>query len=260
VERYLRWLASSPDGEKSLNEPVERALAVREYKVFLLRNGSTANTVNSVLAALDNYFLYKGWERAKVKRQELPKQSPRALEPDEQRRFIKAVLLSTSPRNKAIAVLMMNSGLRISEVAQLNLSDVVLTARKHSLTVRCGKNNKRRTVPINKDAAIVLQQYLIGRSETDPEEALFTSQKGKRISVQSIDHLIRQFGKDAQVEVSSHVLRHGFVSALIRSGVDVVIAAELAGHARLETTRRYSLPSQEVMLEAVERLNYAAAP
>ena len=260
VNRYLRWLANCPSGETSIAEPIERDLSVREYKIYLLRNGSTANTVNSVLAALDNYFLYKGWVPTKVKRQELPKQSPRALEPEEQRRFLKAVLSSGSLRNKTIAVLMINSGLRISEVAQLNLSDIVLTARKHELTVRCGKNNKRRTVPINKDAAQVLQQYFAGKTVGDPEAPLFTNRKGTRISVQTIDHLIRQFGKQAHVSVSSHVLRHGFVSSLIRAGVDVVVAAELAGHARLETTRRYSLPSQEVMLAAVERLNYATSP
>jgi site-specific recombinase XerD len=195
-----------------------------------------------------------------VKRQELPKQSPRALEPDEQRRFLKAILSSNSLRNRTIAVIMLNCGLRISEVAQLNLADVVLTARKHELTVRCGKNSKRRVVPINKDATAVLEQFLGGSLSVDPESPLFVSQKGKRISTQSIDHLIRQFGKDAHVELSSHSLRHTFISKLIRSGVDVVIAAELAGHARLETTRRYSSPSQEVMLEAVERLNYAASP
>ena len=63
-----------------------------------------------------------------------------------------------------------------------------------------------------------------------------------------------------QRELSSHSLRHTFITRLIRSGTDVVAVAELAGHSRLETTRRYSLPSQDVMLAAVEKLNYAASP
>ena len=158
-----------------------------------------------------------------------------------------------------MAMVMLHCGLRISEVAGLNISDVVLTARKRELTVRCGKNSKRRVVPINKDAAEVLQEYLAGKLGVESETPLFMAQQGARISVQSIDHMIRQFGKDSGVELSSHSLRHTFITKLIRAGIDVVTVAELAGHSRLETTRRYSLPSQDVMLAAVEKLNYAAS-
>ena len=68
---------------------------------------------------------------------------------------------------------MLHCGLRISEVAGLNVSDVVLTARKRELTVRCGKNDKHRVVPINRDAGEVLQEYMAGRHGTDPETPLF---------------------------------------------------------------------------------------
>lgn len=258
VKRFLIWLEDLPDGAKALSEPVERDFVVHEYKNYLLRSGCAANTVNSTLAAMDNFYLYIGIGPAKIKRQELPKQSPRALDKDEQRRFIRAVAGSKSVRNQAIAILMLHCGLRISETAQLNNCDVVLTARKREVTIRCGKNSKHRTVPVNKDAAEVLQQYIDERQKADPEAPLFLSQKGTRLSLQSIDYLIRQLGKEATLELSAHALRHTFITKLVRANVDIVAIAELAGHGRIETTRRYSLPSQEVMLEAVERLNYAA--
>jgi site-specific recombinase XerD len=258
VKRYIAWLSDTTDAECALNDSVGRSFSVQEFKTWLLRKGCSANTVNSFLAAIDNYFLFTGAGSTKVKRQELPKQSPRALDNDELRRFLRAVLSSKSIRNKTMAMVMLHCGLRISEVAGLNASDVVLTARKRELTVRCGKNSKRRVIPVNKDAAEVLQQYMIGRL-SDPEAPLFESRPGGRISVQSIDHMVRRFGKDSGVEVSSHKLRHTFITRLIRAGCDVVTVAELAGHSRLETTRRYSLPSQDVMLAAVEKLNYAAS-
>ena len=260
VKRFLTWMQDSHGGEPVLDDQVERDFAVQEFKLSLLNKGSSSNTVNSTLAALDNFFLYKGYSITKVKRQELPKQAPRALNVEEQKRFLRAVLSCKSLRNRAIAMIMMNCGLRISEVAGLNVTDVVLTARKHELTVRCGKNNKRRTVPINKDAADVLQDYLAAHAGCEENAPLFVSQQKVRLSVQSIDHVIRKLGKDAQVELSSHSLRHTFVTRLIRSGTDVVIAAELAGHSRLETTRRYSLPTADAMISAVERLNYATPP
>lgn len=260
VRRFLAWLQECPEGFAVLDNDAERAFAVQEFKLFLLHKDSSANTVNSTLAALDNFFLYKGLSSAKVKRQDLPKQAPRALDSEEQKRFLRAVLSCKSLRNRVIAMVMIHCGLRISEVSELNLSDVVLTARKRELTVRCGKNSKRRTVPINKEAADVLQDYLAIRRNSERNAPLFVSQQNVRLSVQSIDHAIRQLGKQAHVELSSHSLRHTFVTRLIRSGIDVVIAAELAGHSRLETTRRYSLPTADAMISAVERLNYAASP
>jgi len=196
-----------------------------------------------------------------VKRQDQGKQSPRALQKDEQRRFLKAVATTKSLRNRAIATVMLNCGLRLGELTQLNIADLVLTSRKHELVVRCGKGSKRRVVPLNRDAAEVLQLYVASRVSAGPEEALFVSQKRNRLSPQAVDYLIRGLGRDAGVQLSCHILRHTFVTTLIRANQDLVLVAELAGHSRLETTRRYSLPSQAVMLEAVQTLgvNYGTA-
>jgi len=257
VKQYFEWLESTPEVAGALSNTVERDFAVRDYKCFLLRSGSSANTVNAVLVAIDNFYLFNGLGPAKVRRQDLPKLSPRALDFEEQRRFLKAVEQSKLLRNRVIAMLMLHCGLRISEVCQLNVSDVLLTARKREVIVRCGKNNKRRIIPINRDAGDVLQEYLGGRLVIDPESPLFKSKKGSRLSPQAIDHLIRQFGSDSGVQLSSHILRHSCLTRLIRAGVDIVTVAEVAGHSRVETTRRYSLPSQEVMIEAMEKLNYS---
>lgn len=153
---------------------------------------------------------------------------------------------------------MLNCGLRISEVAALNVSDVVMTARKHELIVRCGKNGKRRVIPINREAAEVVQSYLATLRCVDVDSPLLRSQKGNRLSNQAIDQVIRSFGKDAGVELSSHSLRHTCLTRLVRAGIDIVTVAEIAGHSRLETTRRYSLPSNDIMVAAMEKITYAA--
>src|SRR5579864_7068121 len=87
VKHYLEWLSGTPDGEKALTSPVERDFSVRDYKAWLLQSGASANSVNSVLSALDNLFIYLGLGVAKVKRQSLPGVSPRALDAEEQRRL-----------------------------------------------------------------------------------------------------------------------------------------------------------------------------
>ena len=258
VRRFIERLADSPDGEKSLTDPVERDFAVQDYKTWLLQSGKSSHTVNAVLSAIDNFYLFKGMGPAKVKRHDLPAQAPRALEPEELRRLLKEILRSKSKRNRMIALVMLHCGLRISEVALLNVGDVLLSARKRELTVRCGKNSKRRIIPINSDLAEVMREYLYSVGARNPEVPLFLSQKGNRLSVQAIDYIVKQFGKDAGVDLSSHCLRHTCLTRLVRSGVDIVTVAEIAGHSRLETSRRYSLPSEAVKIAAMEKLSGTA--
>ena len=74
------------------------------------------------------------------------------------------------------------------------------------------------------------------------------------MTTRAIDLVIRRLAADAGLELSAHILRHTCVTNLVRSGADVVLVAEIAGHRRLDTTRRYSLPSQadkDAALEAV---------
>ena len=130
VRRYLSWLEGSPDASKALNDRVERDFAVQQYKLHSLHAGKSASTVNAVLAAIDNFYLYKGLGTTKVRRQDLPARAPRALESEELRRLLKAITQCKSMRNKAIALVMLHSGLRISEVCALNMGDVLLSARK----------------------------------------------------------------------------------------------------------------------------------
>ncbi len=76
-----------------------------------------------------------------------------------------------------------------------------------------------------------------------PESALFLSRKGARLSSRAVDLIVRDVGRRAGLELSAHVLRHTCLTNLVRGGNDLVMVAEIAGHRRLETTRRYSLPS-----------------
>jgi site-specific recombinase XerD len=255
VSQYLTWLAGSSDSDQDLANAFVRDLSVQQYKTGLLQAGRSAHTVNAVLAAIDNFYMFKGLGASKVKRQDIPAQAPKALEPEDHRRLLRTIAQCNSLRNRAIALIMLNCGLRISEVWGLNIADVVLSARKHELIVRCGKNSKRRTVPVNSDLAAVMREYLASVGNMGAERPLFESQKNNRLSIQAIDHIIRGFARNAAIEFSSHSLRHTCLTRLVRAGVDIVTVAEIAGHSRLETSRRYSLPSESVKIAAMENLN-----
>jgi site-specific recombinase XerD len=74
------------------------------------------------------------------------------------------------------------------------------------------------------------------------------------LSKRSVDDVVRGLGEDAGVKLSAHILRHTFLTRMVRQASDLVLVAELAGHRRLETTLRYSLPSEVDRLLAVENL------
>jgi site-specific recombinase XerD len=85
-------------------------------------------------------------------------------------------------------------------------------------------------------------------------EALFLSERGVRLTSRAVDLMLRQVGEAARVDLSAHVLGHTFCTELVRRGHDLVLVAELAGHRRLETTRRYSLPTAAHRQAAVDSL------
>ena len=113
-----------------------------------------------------------------------------------------------------------------------------------------------REVPLNALVRQVLEEWLGERQAraAEGERGLFVSRSGGRLSKRSVDDVVRRLGQDAGVTLSAHVLRHTFLTRMVRHGSDLVLVAELAGHRRLETTRRYSLPSDADRLLAVERL------
>jgi len=86
------------------------------------------------------------------------------------------------------------------------------------------------------------------------ESALFLTKRGSRLATRTIDDVVRRLGQDAHLSLSAHILRHTCLTNLVRNGNDLVLVAELAGHRRLETTRRYSLPTARDREAAMEGL------
>ncbi len=259
VRRYGEYLATSPAaGDDPLHHSFARDYAVRDYKRYLkTERKAKPASVNLMLAAVDHFYQFLGLDRVRVRREDLPQQSPRALKPEEQKEFLRAVERSSSLRDQALAHLLFYTGLRLSECGGLDVDDILISARKGVVIVRSGKGETYREVPLNAEVRKTLKNWLKERSKRFPDRsdpALFLSLKGRRLSTRAIDLTLRRLGHDANLELSAHVLRHTCLSNLVRHGNDLVLVAEVAGHKRLETTRRYSLPSAEDREAAMEGL------
>jgi len=257
VRRYLGWLEDrSPVDGDPLVDGDARDWAVRDYKRHLkaVERWKPAS-VNLALAALDSFYTHLGLGRPVVRREDLPASAPRALTEEQQRRLLR-MAERASARDRAIVVTLLYTGLRLAELVALDVDDVRVSARKGLVVVRSGKGDAYREVPLNALVRQVLEEWLTerGRRAAEGERALLVGRGGRRLSKRAVDDVVRGLGEGAGVKLSAHVLRHTFLTHMVRQGSDLVLVAELAGHRRLETTRRYSLPSDVDRLLALERL------
>jgi site-specific recombinase XerD len=259
VRRYCAYLSTFhwEDGHP-LQKPHARDYAVRDYKSALkVAHHAKPSSVNLALAAVDHFYRFLELPTPQVAREDLPAQAPRALEPSEQKRFLRAVERCPSVRDRAIALLLFYTGLRISECAALTVNDVRLSSRKGLVIVRMGKGNTYREIPLNAEVQATLDAWLQQRKQKVSqrnESALFLTKQGTRLATRSIDDVVRRLGQEAHLSLSVHILRHTCLTSLVRNGNDLVLVAELAGHRRLETTRRYSLPTAADLEAAMEGL------
>src|SRR3954452_19653323 len=235
---------------------------VRENRGYLLNvEKRQPATVNRRLAALRRFFR---WAKALGLAKELPTDNvkgvasaPRAphwLEKREVDRLIRTVERHGNTRDLAIVLTLRHTGLRVSELSALLVGDVEISERKGTLTVRSGKSNKFRILPLNVDARRAIAAYLEVRP-TVSDDPLFIGQRGQGISARAVEMLVTKYGRLAGLEdVTPHTLRHSFGKHALDAGADLVSVSALLGHQRLETTAIYTTPSHRDLEKVVEKL------
>lgn len=238
-------LAAGPSGEKL--EEIVRSYVGSQYR----KNAET--TVARRLSSLKSFFRYQV-KRGRVGQNPLslirsPKvkrRVPPFLTLDEVELLINAVPPDdfVPGRDTAIIELLYSSGLRVGELAGLNIRDY--NQETGIMRVR-GKGNKERLVPVGRAASSALAEYFKVRSQKFGDTAnqdlpLFVNRGGRRLTGRSVDRMLKKRAKIAKISknVSPHVLRHTFATHLLGEGVDLRLIQEMLGHASLSTTQRYT--------------------
>jgi integrase/recombinase XerD len=142
-------------------------------------------------------------------------------------------------RDLAIVMLFLQTGLRVSELVNLKLTDIDFTSRE--ITVRQGKGRKDRVVPLVKQAEGALKAYLKVREALPEYEEVFIARNGTSMDVRTVRYRIHKYYKEAGIKkkASVHTLRHTFSTHQIHNGLKINQLKEVLGHRRMETTYKY---------------------
>lgn len=220
---------------------------IRQYASQLHRKGLGGSSIQRKLSAIRSFYNYLGRQHAirhnpasGVRAPKRGQRLPKVLDTDEVNRYLQ--VQGDAPiqlRDQAMAELFYSSGLRLSELAGLNLGDINPDSQLLTVT---GKGNKTRTVPVGKVALQAIAAWLLVRPRLPGEEALFTSNRGQRISLRNIQARLRLRGRHSgmQQDIHPHMLRHSFASHLLESSGDLRAVQELLGHANISTTQVYT--------------------
>lgn len=246
---------------------------IRSFLGTLHARGQTRSTAARKLAAVRTFLRYlrrealiDGDPGALVGTPKRDVRMPVHLSEDEMTRLLEAPS-SDGPlgrRDRAILELFYASGLRLSELASLDVDSVNLGGKMARVT---GKGGRERFVPFNNSAQKALRVWLLDREDLrrptprDRREPLFVNYRGGRLTVRSIDRLVRRHAAaGADHAVSPHALRHSFATHLLQRGADLRAIQELLGHARLSTTQRYTHVNATQLIDVHRRAHPRGDP
>ena len=235
------------------------------YLAHLHDFGFSSTTVSRHLSTIRAFYDYLLMERLikanpceLIESPKLPRNLPTVLNLSEVTMLLDSFTGETpyDIRNKAMIELLYATGMRVSELLDLNLEDLYL---EMGFVRPVGKGSKERIIPIGEIAKAAVSYYLEGSrqkllKENKKTDAIFLNRLGKRMSRQGFWKILKQQARFAGItkEISPHKLRHSFATHLIENGADLRIVQELLGHADISTTQIYTHISKSHLHKVIE--------
>jgi integrase/recombinase XerC len=286
ITQFMQFL--TPPGEKTMPLAHVDHRVIREFVGWSYDQKLEKSSVARKLAALRTFFKFcvregvvKQNPARLISTPKLPRRVPRVLTAEEMNGFLDNILSgspaaakhkrSASPREKqddvkimlkrdrAILELLYASGLRVSELAGLNLGDI---DRAGQMLRVLGKGRKERIVPFGSSAQTALEAYwpvrdeLLNRPGVNSKiEAVFLNYFSSRLSTRSVHAIVKKYSRLANVnwDLHPHSLRHAFATHLLADGADLRAIQELLGHVSLSTTQRYTQASIQQLMNVYDK-------
>ncbi|MFX0013749.1 MAG: site-specific tyrosine recombinase/integron integrase [Promethearchaeota archaeon] len=223
---------------------------LRRFFLHLKRDKEyAARSLHRKICALKSFFKFLKKEGVittnpteNIESPKIPKSLPKTITIEETMQ-----LLGTpdNPRDKAILYLLYGTGMRVSELTNLNIEQIDL--KEKIIHIVGGKGGKDRIIPLPNGIIKILEDYITTRENTQ-DPALILNRSGNRLTPRSVQRIVKKYKEAADLlerDVTPHTLRHAFATHLLSNAVDIRIIQELLGHASLSTTQLYTHVSLE---------------
>ncbi len=247
IEQYITYL----EGINLHNISNTNKTTVIAYLLHLQKKGRATSTISRNLASIRSFYQYAAKNKildldptAELESPKVEKKLPQILSTQEVELLLeqpKCVDLK-GYRDKAMLELLYATGIRVSELISLNLSDV----NAEMGFIKCNKGTRERMIPIGSIAVNALQEYLTKSRplliQKSDEKALFVNINGKRLTRQGFWKIIKQYKNQAKInkDITPHTLRHSFAAHLLENGADLRSIQEMLGHSDISSTQIYA--------------------
>ncbi|CDC21165.1 tyrosine recombinase XerD subunit [Clostridium sp. CAG:306] len=261
---FLLWLDNTPIEQTNHTK-------LKDYLIFIQRFNYSKTTLSRKIASIRTFYRFLYRERIietnpanSVHAPKRNKSLPKFLTTKEIEQILNNIKIDTPAgyRNRVILELLYATGMRISELSNLNFSNLNLA--ENEITVM-GKGAKERIVLISSRAKDFLQKYIdnvrfmVVEGGTPPQQnedsPVFINKTGYRLQTQSVRTAINDIVKKIQLpkKVTPHVFRHSFATKLLENGADLRVVQELLGHASISNTQIYTHISTERLKEVYDK-------
>lgn len=260
IEQYITYL-----NEINLkNIATTNKTTVITYLLHLQKKGRATSTISRNLASIRSFYQYISKNKiievdptTELESPKVEKKLPQILSTQEVELLLeqpKCVDLKGF-RDKAMLELLYATGIRVSELISLNLTDINLDMG----FVKCNKGTRERVIPIGSIAIAAVREYLSKSRELliqrSDEKALFVNINGKRLTRQGFWKIIKQYKNLAKInkDITPHTLRHSFAAHLLENGADLRSIQEMLGHSDISSTQIYAQMAKNKIREVYKK-------
>ena len=256
LNNFLCWLNKLDKQDyKNISEA-----SINEYIAHLLKNGLKSSSVNRKISSLKSFYLFlikkKVISLSPLSEIITPKKEqylPSSMSEDEVERLLQSpnIELDIETRDKAMIEMLYATGMRISELINLKITDIDI---ERSVLKVLGKGSKERLIPFGEKASDSLSYYLKKRKKSLAKE-VFISNRGKKMTRTGFWQRIKIYlsREGLQDSISPHTLRHAFATHLLNRGADLRSVQLLLGHSDLSTTQIYTHIAKQRLGEVLKK-------
>jgi len=259
IEQYMSYIDNNNLDFKSANKT-----SIITYLMYLQKEGKATSTISRNLASIRSFYQYM--VRTKVVEEDpteglespkMEKKLPKILSVNEVNLLLeqpKCVDLK-GYRDKAMLEILYATGIRVSELINLDLNDVNVEMG----FIKCRNAHKERVIPVGATACSALADYLRearnAMIHTDKETALFVNTNGGRLTRQGFWKIIKQYKNQAKIsmDITPHTLRHSFATHLVENGADLRAIQEMLGHSDISSTQIYAQLANSKLKEVYQK-------